>query len=286
MNQKYNDCVEQISQILFQAITEREKNLVETVERLDSELLSLLQSIGLRVMSMLMTWLVNQVTNQSQTIGWVIHRRPKIKYTVIFGQLKVESPYLWNKKLKTGIRPVAEKLGITHGKHSPGLTRALVDFGAEESFNQASLRFQEHYGFSVETSKLRREVLQIAQLSERFVEQRLAESRAGATINSRQNTTRILLELDGCLLRTGVKVPGNQVGLTKIRKIPKSSRKIDWRETRVAFARPVEQKKQRTFVARMGKYPKLVQQLVGAAYDRGLTHNSQIFALESWSQGS
>ncbi len=158
MNQKYTDCVEQISEILFQAITEREENLVETVEELDSDLLSLLRSIGLRVMSMLMTWLVNQVTSQTQTIGWVIHRRPKIKYTVIFGQLKIESPYLWNKKLKKGIRPVAEKLGITHGTHSLGLTRALVDFGAEESFNQASLRFQEHYGFKIESSKVRREV--------------------------------------------------------------------------------------------------------------------------------
>lgn len=194
MNQKYNDCVEQISQLLFQAIIEREENLVETIEGLDSDLLSLLRTIGLRVMSMVMRWLVNQVTSQTQTIGWVIHRRPKIKYTVIFGQLKIESPYLWNKKLKKGIRPVAEKLGITHGKHSPGLTRALVDFGAEESFNQASLRFQEHYGFKIESSKVRREVLQIAQLSERFVEQRLAESRGDATINSRQNTTRILLE--------------------------------------------------------------------------------------------
>ncbi len=70
-------------------------------------------------------------------------------------------------------------------------------------------------------------------------------------------------------MRTGVKVPGNKVGLTKIRKIKKSSRKIDWRETRVAFARPVEDKNQRTFVARMGKYSEVIQQLVGAAYDRG-----------------
>ena len=59
----------------------------------------------------------------------------------------------------------------------------------------------------------------------------------------------------------------------------KSSRKIEWRETRVAFARPVEQKNQRTFVARMGKYPEIVPQLVGAAYDRGLFSESQIFAL-------
>lgn len=57
MNQKYNDCVEQISQILFQAITEREENLVEKIEWVDSDLLSLLRNIGLRVMSMLVIWL-------------------------------------------------------------------------------------------------------------------------------------------------------------------------------------------------------------------------------------
>ena len=79
MNQKYTDCVEQVSQILFQAITQREENLVETVAQLDCDLLSLLRTIGLRVMSMLMTWLVNQVTSQAKTIGWVIHRRPLIK---------------------------------------------------------------------------------------------------------------------------------------------------------------------------------------------------------------
>ncbi len=56
------------------------------------------------------------------------------------------------------------------------------------------------------------------------MEQRLVESRAGATINSKQKTERLLLELDGCHLRTGVKVPGNKVGLTKIRKLQKSSR--------------------------------------------------------------
>ncbi len=77
-------------------------------------------------------------------------------------------------------------------------------------------------------------------------------------------------------MRTGVKVPAPKVGLTKVRKIPKSSRQVDWRETRVAFARPVEQKKQRTFVARMGKYSEVVQQLIGAAYDQGLADNSPI----------
>ncbi len=201
MNQKYTDCVEQISQILFEALAvgapsvtaKREEDLTAKISQIDTDLFSLLRAIGLRVMSMLLTMLIAQVTTQAKTTGWVIHRRPIIKYTVIFGQLKLESPLLWNKKLKRGIRPVAEKLGITHGNHSPGLTRALVDFGAEESFAQAAKRFQEHYGFVVEVSKIRREVLQIAQLSEKFVGQRLAKSLENATINPREKTERLLL---------------------------------------------------------------------------------------------
>ena len=94
-------------------------------------------------------------------------------------------------------------------------------------------------------------------------------------------------------MRTGVKVPAPKVGLTKVRKIAKSSRQVDWRETRVAFARPVEQKKQRTFVAQMGKYSEVVQQLIGAAYarvalpsaDQGLADNSPIFALADGAKG-
>ena len=54
--------------------------------------------------------------------------------------------------------------------------------------------FTRHYGFKIESSKVRREVLQVARLSEKFVEQRLAKSQAEATINPRKKTERLLLE--------------------------------------------------------------------------------------------
>ena len=85
-------------------------------------------------------------------------------------------------------------------------------------------------GFKVESSKLRREVIKVAELSEKFVDKRLEKSLEEAKINPTKKTKRLLLELDGCQLRTGLKVPGNKVGLTKIRKLKKSSRKIDWVE--------------------------------------------------------
>jgi hypothetical protein len=73
--------------------------------------------------------------------------------------------------------------------------------------------------------------------------------------------------------------------LTPKRKLKKKSRKIDWRETRVGFARPVEHKDQRTFVARMAKYPEIVEQLVGAAYEQGMSTTSQIFAIADGGNG-
>ncbi len=285
MNEKYILASEKVSQILFEAIITKEENLKDKILEIDTDLLSLLRAIGWQVMSMLLTMLITQVTTQAKKPGWKIQRRPTIKYTTIFGELEIESPYVWNKKLKKGIRPVAERLGITAGKHSLGLTRALADFGAEESFGQASRRFQEHYGFKIEVSKLGREVKKVAILSEKFVEERLRQSREKANVNPSKKTERILLELDGCHLRTGVKISGKETGLTKIRKIKKSSRKIDWKESRVAFARPVAEKKQRTFVAKMGKYPEIIQHLIGAAYDQGLFPGAQIFAVADGGTG-
>ena len=92
MNEKYTDCVEKVSSIIFNALREREENLPEKIRLIDGELLSLLRAIGLKVMSMLLTWMIVQVTRQGQKAKFFIHRRPQIKYTVIFGQLELESP--------------------------------------------------------------------------------------------------------------------------------------------------------------------------------------------------
>lgn len=124
MNEKYILVIEKVSQILFEAIITKEENLKDKIFEIDTGLLSLLRAIGWRVMSMLLTILISQVTTQAKKPGWKIQRRPQIKYTTIFGELEIESPYLCHKKLKKGIRPVAEGLGITAGKHSLGLTRA------------------------------------------------------------------------------------------------------------------------------------------------------------------
>ena len=72
-----------------------------------------------------------------------------MKYSSLFGNVKLGSPYLWDKQTGRGARPVKDKLGIEHGGRSLAVEQALSDFGAEESFGQASIRFEERYGWTI-----------------------------------------------------------------------------------------------------------------------------------------
>lgn len=145
MKEDYTDIIQQVSQVVFEAIKDREENQPAQVKDLDGELAKLLRLVGREVMSMCLNETAEIVTNESKKKGIVVHRREKIKYSVIFGVIEVNSPYLWHKQQHLGIRPVVEKLGIQTGDRSMAVKRALTDFGSEESFGQAAKRFQEHY---------------------------------------------------------------------------------------------------------------------------------------------
>jgi len=212
-----------------------------------------------------------------------------VKYSVIFGTVEVYSPYLWHKKQGWGVRPVQEKLGIEHGEHSLAVKRALTDFGSEESFGQASLRFEEHYGWKVERSAVRREVENIALLALAYVERRLlvleTNFKNQEPPKKRCGWNRVLVELDGSHIRTGILTPAETEELTPQRRIRRCKRQTDWREVRVGFASPVEQKEKRTFVARMGQYPEVVQQLKSAAVDQGLSTYTLVYGLADGGNG-
>ena len=285
MTENYQDCITKVSHLIFNAILEKEENLTAQFFLLDGTVLSILREIGLKVMSMLLTLIVEQITVKAQKKGFVVHRRPKINYTTIFGKIKLESPYLWNRKTKKGMRPLKDKLGIKAGDCSLKVGRALTEFGCEDSFQLAARRFEEHYGFCVERSWLQREVQEKAKLAEDYVAKLLKEAQEKSPNNSQEKTNKILLELDGSMLRTGIYSPAKKRRRTPKRKILKKTRKIDWVEVRVGLARPVEQKEKRTFIARYGKYPELAKNLKSAAYLQGLSAKSQVFAVADGGPG-
>lgn len=289
MNQDYTDIIQQVSQVLFQTIKQREFNLAQNLDKLDGELAKLLRLIGLQVISMLLNELAQQVTQEAKKPGLVVHRCSQVKYSVIFGTVEVYSPYLWQKKEGWGVRPVKEKLGIEHGEHSLAVKRALTDFGSEESFGQASSRFEEHYGWKVERGAVRREVQNIAFLALAYVERRLlvpeTNFKSQESPKKRCNWNRVLVELDGSHIRTGILTPTETEEFTPLRRLRRCKRQTDWREVRVGFARPVEQKEKRTFVACMGQYPEVVQQLKSAAVDQGLSTYTLVYGLADGGNG-
>lgn len=93
------------------------------------------------------------------------------------------------------------------------------------------------------------------------------------------------MELDGCQIRTGIRVPIETQEVTPLRGIKKCKRQVDWREVRVGLAHPVEQKDQRTFVARLGQYPEIVAQLKSAAIDRGLSTFTLVYGVADGGNG-
>ncbi len=114
---------------------------------------------------------------------------------------------------------------------------------------------------------MRREVEKTALLAQKFVEVKLfiARLRAVKSLTSKLNIEQLLVELDGCHIRTGILLPVEKAEVTKKRRLLKRKRESDWTEVRVGLVRPVKGKEKRTYVAQMSKYPEVVGQLVSAA---------------------
>jgi hypothetical protein len=95
----------------------------------------------------------------------------------------------------------------------------------------------------------------------------------------------MLVELDGSHVRTGKKVALQGATLTSKRRLPKCQRQIDWHEVRVGLARPLDERQQRTYVARMSKYPEVVGHLVSAAVVQGMSERTKVYAVADGGNG-
>jgi hypothetical protein len=116
------------------------------------------------------------------------------------------------------LRPFCDRAGVRPRGRSRRLQRALVDFGAEESFARAAARVREHYGLDVAAEHVRQQTLKHgAQLSALIVS---PPKRAAATL---------ITQLDGSMIPL---VVTPTVGPDRRR-----SKQLIWREARLCLAR-------------------------------------------------
>jgi hypothetical protein len=128
----------------------------------------------------------------------------------------------WRQGRRGGLlRPFCERSGVTPRGRSRRLQRALVDFGAEESFGRAAQRVQEHYGLDVAASAVRRQTLTHG-------------ARIGTVkVESPKVAAHTLItQMDGCMIPIVVPPPPGQD--------QRRGKQLIWREARLCLARVKE----------------------------------------------
>jgi hypothetical protein len=195
--------------------------------------------------------------------------------------MELSSPYLWKKG--EGSKPLIDDLGITHNGRTETVNRALTDFGIEDSFARAGKRFEEHYGFRLSASTVDRVTKASALQAEAYLEQKLSKGkdRCEQASEPKGLSEPMLVELDGCEIRTGVFAPTEQDPQDEQSKRTKI---IRWREVRVGLARPMSSES-KLYVAQMEKYPEVVSQLFSVATMLGMAEETDVVAVADGGPG-
>jgi hypothetical protein len=163
-----------------------------------------------------------------------------------------------------GAKPLKNAMNITHHGRSDAVSRALADFGSEDSFGHAATRFTEHYHYALHSSTVSRVTKQVADDALSSVEQTLSHADEYALAVS-DGVDQILVERDGCEIRTAVFTPvENSEETTPVYKNPKKQKILNWRDVRIGLARPLDSLS-KTYVGKKDSYPEVVSDLFQAA---------------------
>jgi hypothetical protein len=209
----------------------------------------------------------------------VIQKSPMICFNTLFGAIQLTSPYLW--KPGEGSTPLLESLSLRHCGRSEAVNRALGDFGSEESFGQAAKRFQEHYKYDLHASTVSRVTKQIADEALDYLEDTLshAEEKAESGPSSAVPVDEMLVELDGCEVRTAVLVPVEASREpSPASPSPKKRKEIAWRDVRIGIVRPLEAES-KLYVGKKAGYPVVVNDLVQTAVLQGFSSTTTVIGV-------
>jgi len=288
LDPRYEETVQRASERIVEAVLNHEgEALLADPSGLDERVREIVRAVGRQSVEGVFDQLVDRLVAAMREPGMAVQKSPEIAVATVFGLVEVRSPYLRDKTRKGAcMRPVAKQWKLHHRGRTRAVERALTDFGAEESFGQASRRFKEHYGFEIERTSVLRVVEEQARRAETYVKERLdaAIEKHNEPLAIRPGAERMLVELDGCEIRTGLleSVPTEE--RCAVRPISKRVRKEAWRDVRVGFAR-VPEEVTRTYVARMDSYPVVGKQLFAAACLRGLSTRTAVTCVADGGNG-
>lgn len=242
-----------------------------------------LRDVARRVLAGVLQARIDAGVAAAKARGLVIERSPEVTMVGVYGSMTLRSPYLRGRGASA--RPAID-LGIKARGRTRGVERAMADFGAEDAYGRAAKRFAEHYGFEVGRTTVLRVVGEVASRAQTLLDDKVGEGVAKfeEPLAANPGLNEMLVELDGCELRTGRLVDGPPGEFTAIRKLPKRKRITAWRDTRLALARPMNEVDP-SFVGDLASYADVTQDLFGIAALRGLSSRTQVIAVADGGNG-
>ena len=276
MDPRYRDAIDHASAELSQALLDHIPALLAQGLGLDALVRDILRAVGLALLSGLYQGLCAHLVERATARGLTVQSRPVVRFKTLFGEVEIESPYLRHPQSGESARPMKDTLGVEGEQYSESVQRALVDFGSEKSFARAALSFHEHYGWQVGRTTLRNRTLEAAQEAETYIDLRLQEATRpyGQGVTASPGVDTMVMELDGCEIRTGVYMTAAEAGVSD-REAHERVRVETWRDVRTGLARPLESP-ERLVVCRLDSYDEVLEQLFGVACLQGLTPLSQV----------
>jgi len=184
-------------------------------------------------------------------------------------------------------------LGVKHEGRSQEVNKALVDFGSDHSFEEASAIFERHYKFSISCSTIRRLTEATGKKAEEFIQDKLAsyEEADEKHILTEPPPKIVFLGFDGAMIRTGtlkeVEIPE---GLsTEGIKTPsgriKKKRTEAWKDVRLGYVKNDQENRKKLFVGGKIDYPTLIKDLFNLGLGLGMNEYTKTVATCDGGQG-
>ena len=134
----------------------------ENLHAIETYLLEKVRAIGNNTLGQWAASLEKEVARLERSKEGVRkHSKKKLNFTTLLGKISVEETVL--QQGSTCVRPLSKALNMAAQGCSVSLQEVIVDFGAEDSFAQASERLLRHHGIELSENKLRKITLCHAQ---------------------------------------------------------------------------------------------------------------------------
>lgn len=128
----------------------------------------------------------------------------------------------------TTVRPFSLSAKVKCRSYSTRLQRAIVDFGADVSFQEAQKKLREHYELDIPLSSVQAIVGNHARLASEFIENDKEKLTGG-------DATQLVAEMDGSM------VPIVDTAFVGDSKDSRRKRSTRWQEARLCFARKADE---------------------------------------------